>query len=161
MKTNISLASQYRVEVAATMLEVAVSVALFGFAFISLFTGMSMTSGVTRMAREDQRATQILLERLEGIRLFDWGELVYSNSLRPATFTASYYPFPNSSGSTGITYYGTMTVTNASMSPSATYTNQLRAIIVSVYWTNSGVRHQRTMSTYQAQYGMQNYLFNN
>jgi len=146
---------------ATTTVEVAVGTALLGFLFMSLFAGMSMSSAQTRMAREDLRATQILLERIEGIRLFDWYQLVYSNNLCPATFTSSFYPRADGSGPTGITYYGTMVITNASLSPAASYTNQLRAVTVTVSWTNSGVRHQRSMSTYQGQYGMQNYIFNN
>jgi hypothetical protein len=134
---------------------------LFGILFVSLFAGMSMTSSKTRLAREDLRATQILVERIEGVRLYNWDELVYSNTLCPATFTSSYYPIADSSGSTGMTYYGTVVITNASLNPTASYTNQLRSITVNVTWTNSGLAHSRSMTTYQAQFGMQNYIFNN
>jgi type II secretory pathway pseudopilin PulG len=146
-------------EAAATLVEVLVGSALLGILFTSLFGGISMSTAQTRIAREDLRATQILIERLEGIRLFDWYQLVYSNNLCPATFTSSFAP--GSSGGTGIVYYGTMSITNVSLNPPASYTNQLRAVIVSVVWTNGNMRHQRSMSTYQAQYGMQNYVFNN
>ena len=148
-------------ETAATAVEVLISVGLLGIVFVSLFSGMTMGTAETRAAREELRATQIMLERMEGIRLYNWDQLVYSNNLCPPTFTASYYPVTNSSGSTGITYYGTMSVTNISISPAPSYSNQLRLIVVSVYWTNAGVRHSRTMKTQQAQYGEQNYTFNN
>jgi len=157
---NISgTGGSHKAQGAATSVEVAVGIALLGLLLISLFAGMTMSTTQTRMAREDVRATQILLERLEGIRLFDWYQLVYSNNFCPASFTASFYPSVNGSASNGVTYYGTMAITNASLTTS--YSNQLRAIIVTVAWTNSGARHQRSMTTYQAQYGMQNYIFNN
>ena len=147
-----------RGQLAATTVEVAMGVAIMGILFVSLFSGVTMTTATTRLAREDLRATQVLLDRIEGIRLFDWAQLVYSNNFCPRTFTSSYYPVANSAGATGATYYGTLTITNTSLS--AGYTNQLCAITVSVIWTNSGIPHKRSMTTYQAQYGMQNYIFN-
>ncbi len=38
--------------------------------FVSLYAGMSFGFGVTQFEREDLRATQILLERLEGVPAF-------------------------------------------------------------------------------------------
>jgi hypothetical protein len=126
---------------------------------VSIFSGMSMSTVQTRIAREDLRATQVMLERLEGIRLFDWNQLT-NTTLCPATFTNSFNPMADGS-SKGVIYYGTMTVTNAVITPAPSYTSQMLAITVSVSWTNFGVGHQRQMQTYQAQYGMQNYVFNN
>jgi type II secretory pathway pseudopilin PulG len=147
--------------VAETVVEVMVGVSLLGLVFASLFSGMSMSTRLTQLAREDLRATQILLERMEGIRLFNWNQLVYSNTLCPPKFTCSYSPFDSSSGATGITYYGSTVITNVSFNPAASYSNQMRAIIVTVNWTNAGIPRTRTMMTYQAQYGEQNYTFNN
>ena len=148
-------------ESADTLAEVLVGVGLLGLFFASLFSGMSRCTGLTQIAREDLRATQILLERIEGIRLFNWNQLVYSNNLCPATFTSSYCPIANDSGSTGFTYYGTMVITNISDELASSYSNQIRAIIVTLNWTNAGVSHTRKMTTYQAKYGAQNYAFNN
>jgi hypothetical protein len=128
---------------------------------MSIFSAMSMSMAQTRIAREDLRATQIMVERMEGIRLFDWNQLTNS-ALCPATFTNYFYPVSDESGPTnGAVYYGTMTITKAAMSPAPSYTNQLLSITVAVSWTNFGIAHQRQMMTYQAQYGMQNYVFNN
>lgn len=142
-----------------SLAEVTVGLGLLGLVTTSLFSGMSMTTAQTRIAQEDLRATQIMLERMEGIRLFNWDQLT-NTDLCPATFAASFYPTSDTNSEpSGITYYGTVVVTNTSLSVS--YTNQLRAITVSVAWTNFAMPHQRSMTTYQAQYGMQNYVFNN
>jgi hypothetical protein len=138
-----------------------VGVGVLAVVLASIFRGMSMSNGLTRIAREDLRATQILVERMEGIRLFNWNQLVYSNSLCPRTFTTSYFPIPDSTGSTGITYYGTMLITNVIFDPASSYSNQMRAITVTVNWTNSDIPRSRSMTAYQAQYGLQNYIFNN
>ena len=148
-----------RDETATTLVEVLVGLGLFGIMVLSLFGGMSMALGQSRAAREDLRATQIMVERMEGIRLFTWDQLNYSNTLCPTSFTSDYEPGAN--GSSGLVYYGTMQITNVSLSPSPSYSNSLRSITVSVDWTNFGQAHHRTMTTYQAQYGMQNYVFGN
>lgn len=159
MKTESAMIQERRRrQWAGSVLEVVVGVALLGILFVSLFGGMTMTTAQTRAAREELRATQVMLERLEGIRLFNWNQLVYSNTMCPSTFTTSFAP---NTGSTGITYYGTMTITNALPGSGVGYSNQIRAITVSVLWTNLGFPHTRSMTTYQAQYGMQNYIFNN
>jgi hypothetical protein len=144
-----------------TVIEVIVGVGVLAVILATVFRGMTMSNGLTRIAREDLRATQILVERMEGIRLFNWNQLVYSNSLCPRTFTTSYFPIPDSTGSTGITYYGTLQITNVVFDPQSSYSNQMRAIMVTINWTNSGILHSRSMTGYQAQYGLQNYIFNN
>ena len=162
MKLNFSLNTQRRdVQLASALVEVAVGAALMSLVFVSLFGGVSMTTAQTKIAREDLRATQIALERLEGLRLFNWNELLYSNNLCPATFTNSFYPAGSSAGQSGITYYGRVLVTNPALNPAPSYMSQLRSITVTVTWTNAGLGHERSMTTYQSQYGMQNYVFSN
>lgn len=136
-----------------------VGLGLVGIMATALFGGMSMALAQTRVAREELRATQIMVERMEGIRLFTWDQLNYSNTLCPTTFTTSFDPLTN--GSSGLVYYGTMLITNVFLSPSPSYSNSLRSITVTLAWTNFGQAHHRSMTTYQAQYGMQNYVFGN
>ena len=162
MKTRLFTNQGFRhSESADTLAEIMVGVGLLGLLFASLFSGMSRCTGLTQIAREDLRATQILLDRIEGIRLFNWNQLVYSNNLGPTTFTSPYCPIENDSGSIGLTYYGTMVITNVNYGLASSYSNQIRAIIVTLNWTNAGISRSRTITTYQAKYGAQNYAFNN
>ncbi len=135
-------------------------VALIGIVFVSLLAGMSSGFAVTQVARENLRATQIMLERVEGLRLYNWNQLVYSNMV-PTTFTNYYYPLAAPGESKGIVYTGTMTITNANMNPAATYGSRMRAVVVTVNWTSGNVPRTRTMTTYAAQEGIQNYVFSN
>ena len=145
---------------AFTLAEVMVGIMVISLMGLSLYAGMSMGFTVTKLSRENLRATQIMLDRMEGIRLFNWNQLVYSNWI-PATFTDYYYPLTNATESKGITYKGTMVVTNVTLSPAASYSANMRALVVTVTWTNSGMRRTRTMTTYSARDGMQNYVWNN
>jgi len=149
-----------RSSLAYAMVEVIMGVALTGFMFVSLYGGISSGFAVTQVARENLRGTQIMLERMEGIRLYNWDQLAYSNMI-PATFTSYYYPLATNGQSKGIVYSGTMAVTNANLTPWASYGDKMRTITVSIYWTNSNIVRSRTMSTFVSQNGVQNYVYNN
>src|SRR5215813_10376978 len=92
--------------VAATLAEVTVGVAVLAVMMVSLYGGMAGGFAITQLSRENLRGTQIMLERMEGIRLFNWNQLNYSNSLLAASFTNSYYPLATNGQSKGITYSG-------------------------------------------------------
>ena len=147
--------------VAYTLVEVIVAVSLLSIIFVSLYGGMSSGFAVTRVSRENLRATQILLERMEGIRLFNWDQLVYSNWI-PAHFTNWYYPLTNAAAneSPGIMYLGSMEVSrNPSLSPASSYSFKMCAVTATVRWTSAGIPRTRSITTYVARNGIQNYVF--
>ncbi len=112
---------------------------------------------IMRMARENQRATQVMLEKLEAIRLYNWDE-VTNNGYVPTTFTAAYDP--TSTSAQGTLYYGTMSVTTPTFSTTPNYSANMRQFSVSVSWTNiGGLRHTRSLNTFVAQNGIQNYVY--
>jgi type II secretory pathway pseudopilin PulG len=131
---------------AFTMAEVLVGVSLMGILFVSLYGGMSSGFALTQVARENLRATQIMLERMEGVRLYNWNQLVYSNWV-PGTFTNWYYPLTTGTESRGIMYVGRMTVGPANLSPSSSYSGNMRTVTVTVDWVSANVPRSRTMTT--------------
>lgn len=145
---------------AQTLAEVMVGVAMMGILFTSLYGGMSSGFAVTQAARENLRATQIMLERMEGVRLYNWNQLVYSNWI-PSTFTNWYYPMTNSGEAPGIMYVGQMAVSDATFGSSATYCTNMRTVVVTINWVSAGVPRSRTMTTYVANHGVQNYVYSN
>ena len=145
---------------AFTLVEVVIGVAIIGITFVSLYAGMSGGFAVTQLSRENLRATQIILERMEGVRLYNWNQLCYSNMI-PARFTNYYYPLAIAGESQGIAYHGTMVVTNATLDPVATYGADMRQIIVTVNWESGGVPRTRMMTSYSSRNGMQNYVYSN
>lgn len=167
MKISASTQPSARALSAFSLLEVLIGMGIMGIALVSLYAGISSCVSLTKSAREDLRATQIMLERMEGIRLFNWNQLVYSNMI-PSTFVASYYPSIISGQSTGITYRGSVVITNATLNPSATYSSAMRAVTVTVFWTNyygpkmtNTLVRSRTMTTYTSREGIQNYVYYN
>src|SRR5678809_1021852 len=82
-----------------TLAEVMVSVSVTAMAFVSLYVGISCCFGVVQANRENVRATQILQEKLEVVRLFNWNQV--TNGYIPATFTS---PYMVNGGPSGLAY---------------------------------------------------------
>lgn len=159
--TQVARRNPRLAKLAYTLIEVVVCVGLIVIIFVSLYGGMSTGFAVTQASRENLRATQIMLQYMEGLRLFNWDQLVYSNWV-PTTFVDWYYPLTNvNNSSPGIPYYGTVTITtNPVMSPTAAYSANMAQVTVNINWTNAnGYSRTRSMSTYVARNGMQNYVF--
>jgi prepilin-type N-terminal cleavage/methylation domain-containing protein len=151
---------------AFSMLEVLVAVAISAVIFAALYRGISATFGMLQTVRENLRATQIMVSRLEGVRLCAWDEgQLFSTNVVPPTFSDTFYPLGmGGNTNSGAKYYGTMTVQkNPSMSPSSSYGTNMALVTVSISWTNNNsgrkIAHTRTMSTYVAKYGIQNYVY--
>jgi prepilin-type N-terminal cleavage/methylation domain-containing protein len=155
MKLNVMNQTQRATRWSAfTLVEVLVAMALVGITFVSLYTAISSGFAVINVARENLRATQILLEKMETLRLYNWNQ-INSNGFIPPTFTAPDSPLGNTNS--GLMYQGTMTITNAPASE--TYSNDLRVVILQVSWTSGRVLRQREMQTLVSRYGLQNYIY--
>jgi len=74
-----------------SLVKVMVGVAVFGVACVSLYAGVTFGFNSVRLARENLRATQILMEKMEVIRLYSWAEITEPGFI-PATFEATYAP---------------------------------------------------------------------
>ena len=109
-----------------------------------------------RLARENARATQVILEKIESIRLYDWDQVTAAGFV-PATFTNVYDP-QGGINNQGAVYYGTMTVSNVPFAGS--YSANMKQFTVTVSWTTAGaINHYREISTLVARDGMQPYVF--
>jgi prepilin-type N-terminal cleavage/methylation domain-containing protein len=139
-----------------TLIEVVIAVVILAIMGGGIISSINYGLFMMRLARENARATQIILEKLETIRLYSWDQVTTSGYV-PATFTDVYDP-QAPTNQQGVTYNGTMTVSNVNFS--STYTNGMRQFTVTLQWVTAGrINHNRTMSTYVAQHGLQNYVY--
>ena len=153
-------------EKAFSLLEALIAAMVIAIIYAALFSGINSTFGLLQSTRENLRATQIIVSRMEGLRLCAWSSAqLFNTNVVPATFTDTFYPLGlNTSSNKSTVYFGKMTVTpNPGLSPAATYGSNMALVTVSVVWTNNGTgvpsKHTRSMSTYVAKYGMQNYVY--
>jgi len=106
------------------------------------------------LSRENVRATQILQDKMESIRLYNWDQ-INTTGFIPEEFVAPYYP--NGSTNSGVVYEGEVDISAAPVSVS--YSNDLRLVTVTVEWKSGGVERQRDMQTYISRYGLQHYIY--
>jgi hypothetical protein len=125
------------------------------FSFASIYVGFVQGFHVINANRENLRATQILAERTEIVRLYTWNQLTNTTYI-PKTFTEYFHPTA-AKGKQGAVYAGKVTVRNTSLSEG--YTNDLREVVIDLSWTSGSKKHQRTVTTLVAHYGLQNYLY--
>ena len=143
---------------AFTLVEVMMGVLVMGVMLVSLYAGFTFGFEEVRLARENVRATQILAERMEVVRLINWDQVINLPGYIPTSFTAPFYADnPTNGASGGFNYTGTVTVTNAPISE--TYAPNLRMIKIQVSWPSGRVTRKRTMTTFVSQYGMQKYVY--
>lgn len=167
---------------AFTLVEVLVGIALLGVVVTALYSGMTYGLARTQITREEMRATQVMLEKMEQLRLYRWHQVNYNFDpdepedptdpfdpedphlagdeivpfIIPTTFTEPFTPGETNAGA--LTYHGTFSITNAPVTE--IYSNGLRLITVSVTWTNGTKVRTRQMQTLFAKYGLQNNILN-
>ncbi len=145
---------------AMTLVETVFAVSLISLVFVGLYAGLATGFAVTKVVRENLRATQILVQRMETIRLYRWSQLLSASPdpvYVPANFIEYYDPSGKSSNSAGTVYTGKITKSIPTNLPAAYRTN-MRVITVEVTWTSGNVLRKREMQTYVARSGLQNYL---
>jgi len=143
---------------AFTLIEVMMGVGVLGVMMVSLYGGLYFGFAQVKISREEERATQIVQEKMEVLRLLNWNQVANLPGYVPANFTASYaVGNPTNAPASALIYSGTVLITNAPISE--TYSNDLRLVQIQLTWQSSGVNHSRRMSTFVAHYGLQNYVY--
>src|SRR2546426_8121393 len=108
---------------AYTLPEVMMGIIIMSIMFVTLYAGFTQGFGVVQASRENLRATQILQQHSEVIRLYTWEQL--TNGTIPSTKTWTFYPM-GAPGSKGVTYTGTIQVAAAPMVDEAYVADHMR-----------------------------------
>jgi prepilin-type N-terminal cleavage/methylation domain-containing protein len=140
-----------------TFVETMVSILIGSVMLAALYASFAFGYGAVKLAREDLRATQIMLQRQEMLRLTSF------SAIQAGTFTEYFDPSSVTNGCQGAIYTITVT-TNA---PTASdmpvqpvyYMNKMRKVTVTATWTNSNQLRTRSLITYASQNGIQNYVY--
>ena len=139
-----------------TLVEVVTAVAILAVAAGGLVGAFGYGFFTSQVVRENQRATQILVEKLETVRLYSWDQIT-SNNFVPVSFTAAFDPAAPTNKQ-GCTYYGRQTLSAVPWNNSIS--TNMRQYTLTINWTNQGkLPHTRSISTYLAKDGVQNYVY--
>ena len=140
-----------------TLIEVVITIGLLGMSLLALHNGMLFGTIMLANARENLRANQILVEKMETIRLYTFDQINTAGFI-PSTFSAYYQPATaGNTNSSGFQYHGTITISNPSTT--ASYSNDLKMVTVGVQWTTGTLTHSRDMQTLITRNGLQGYIY--
>lgn len=159
MKIERNSLRPLRVAAAFTIAETVVAMAVLGIMFGSFFAGLSLSFSIVQSAREGMRATQILSEKMETIRLYTWDQITATNFQATFNPTANVSGVPGS-GVSGVIYTGQVSVAVAPINNKESYAADVKAVTVSLKWRSGAILHQTEMTTFVSRYGMQNYITN-
>lgn len=138
---------------AFTIVEAVFAMALLLTMVIAIYSGITFGFNTVRMARENARATQILIEKTEQLRLYNWDQLTGTSGYLPTNdFIVTYY-----STNVGVTYTGRVTL--GSVTLPTTYANNMRQATVTLTWKTGNLLRTRSLTTYISKHGLQNYIY--
>ncbi len=156
---------------AFTLIEVMISMAVVAMMFVSLYAGITQGLAVIATARENMRATQIMVEKIELLRLYSWDQLntpgfippVFAERLMPSTTTNSSTTAATvdalaTPGGVGTIFVGSITLETPT-NISTGYSTNMRLATLTVSWTNANIRRTRSMQTLVAQLGIHDYVY--
>ena len=141
-----------------TLVVSAVALTIGAIMLTSLYGCFASGFATVKASRENTRATQILLTRMEAIRLCTFDQLT-NTVYNPRTFTESFEPRGDATRSGGTIYNGTFSssVPAVGTLPDSYRTNMM-LVSVTLNWTSGQMQHTRTMQTYAARDGMAGYV---
>jgi hypothetical protein len=156
MKIKASLIKRVRQKLAAfSLVEATIGMGIVGTTVATLFSGFTSGFFTMQMARENLRATQIMLERVETIRLYSWDQVTADGYITP-TFTAPYDP-EAAEGQQGLVYTGTIEIVPCDV-PSS-YSADMRKVVVRLNWQTGRLQRSREFTSYISRFGMQDYVY--
>lgn len=151
---KISTIRSRRATAATTLIEALIASGCFATVAAGVLAMITQGVRTAGTSQESLRATQILDEQMEGIRLYTWDE-INSNGFIPATFTAPFYT--NQQVVDSFNYTGHVSIVDAGLTES--YSNDCKWVTVTLDWNRQGIPETRTMKTLISRYGLHNYYY--
>jgi len=136
------------------MMEVLFAVAIMGVLIVGLYAAIASSVSLVKKCQENERVTQILTEKLDTIRLYNWDQLNAVGFI-PTNFTLGIDPLLTNS----TPYYtGNVSIVKAGPPLAGYYKTNLLAVTVRINWVSGSRPQSRSMTTHVAKYGLQSYI---
>src|SRR5262245_12305022 len=150
---------------AFSLVETVVGMLIVGILTLSIYAALTTGFNTVRLAREDHRATQIMVQIMDQLRVVGWSQLTNGVSV-PVEFVESFDPEKtvvvngalNPQKGMRLGFYTTIDITDAPND--TTYSTDMKQVTVNVAWKSlSGMNRSRSFTTFIARYGLQNYSY--
>ena len=112
MKPSRNINAKRPRSAAFTIAETVVAATVLTTSSVLFYGGLSSSFSLAKASREDVRATQIMMQKLEAVRLCTWSELSNFSFMEP------YDPL-GSTNNTGLYFFGTVTKGPATSIPNS------------------------------------------
>lgn len=156
MKLNIQKVVRGKGRGAFTLIESLFAMALAGIMFAALYSGLAFGFNIIRVARENSRATQIMVEKMETIRLYTWNQITNVGFVPTNKFTVPYYSV--NGVDSGLYYTGQISIAACPLWTS--YADTMKKVTIRLDWGQLGnTNRTRLMTTYVTRNGLQNYVW--
>ena len=144
-----------------TLIETIVATMLAGIMLPTLYAGLAAGFSMVQVTRENLRATQVLVQRMEAIRIVPFKTIA---AAFPTNVTEYYNPGGQTNGSGGPVYTVTyncapIPVVSGGLPP--TYRSNMFLITATASWNSGKAQRSRSMQSYVARYGVQRYVSGN
>jgi Tfp pilus assembly protein PilV len=140
---------------AFTLPEAMIAVLIAAVMIGALYSCFTFGYGTVKLAREDLRATQILLQKLEILRLTSF------KSVKNSSTTDYFDPGAINKGTVYSVTVATNAVTASDMPVQPVYyMNKMLKVTATATWTNGTIVRTRSLQTYASQSGIQSYVYN-
>jgi hypothetical protein len=145
-------------EGAFTVPEALIAVLLAALMLVALYGCFASGFSMMRVSREDLRATQIILQRMERLRLCTFDQ-VQNPNINPPIVMEYFDPVNKDKGGGGVGYTVTFTSSYPPMGtvPLAYRTNML-LVTVKASWISGKNKCNRSMQTYVTRDGIEGYV---
>ncbi len=159
MRTSIpSIPRGKRLARAFTLAEAMISMLIGSVMLTALYSSFTFGFAAVKLAREDLRATQILLQRMETVRLTSF------SAIQNGTMTEYFDPNGITNGRSGAVYAikittNTPTASDMPVQP-VYYMKKMLKVTATATWTNGNQLRTRSLQTYASQGGIQSYIYN-
>ena len=139
-------------------MEAVVGLALLGLVCMALFSGLCNSTFSVQLTRENLRATQIMTEKLDTIRLYSWKQLTNETYIREGFTAPLHAPDPFSPRRTNApVYQGSIYIESAPFTEN--YARDMRLVTVELKWKTGKLERTRSMSTLVSRYGTYKYIY--
>jgi len=154
-----------------SLVEVVIAMSIVGVSFIALYAALTSCLVSVQSSRETLRATQIMVELMDTLRLYNWDQ-VNDPTFSPKNFNLYYDPVGVTNGTGGGTLYDcVMTFTNGP--GDVEYSDDMKAVTLEINWithgslpnpkanahATKGQLHTRTFNTLVTKNGLQTYVY--
>lgn len=137
-------------------METIVAIVIAGVMLPILFTGLGNAFSTVKSSRENLRATQIMVQRMEAIRLASYKTL-QDPAAYPANSTEYYCP-SGQNGAKGTAYTLQYNWTNGPSTLPPSYRSNMMLVTITASWKSGNIQRSSSMQSYVARYGIQRYV---